>query len=327
MKKSAFVTGATGFIGSHLVEELQRRGYDEVRCLVRSDRKWLEGKEIVEVRGDLFDDEAIADAVRGVDFVYHVGGVTRATDWETFERGNVRGTVRLVEILNRINPGAQKLLVTSSLAAVGRCKSGVATEESPLKPVSRYGRSKALMEQEIARMASEVPIVVIRPSAVYGPREADIYTFFQTVNKGVCPVVGKPLVPALSLVHVSDLVRGMVDAAEASNTGGETYFVSSEIFYSWSDVKRATTDALDRWALTIAVPPSFVTAIGAVAELVGRASGRYPPLNREKAREIRRTCKKCSVEKATRHFGFEQRVPLDQGVSETIAWYRAHGWL
>ncbi len=325
--KTAFVTGATGFIGSHLVEELQRRSYGEIRCLIRGERKWLEGMDIVEVRADLFDEEAIADAVRGVDFVYHVGGVTRATDWETFERGNVQATVRLLEIVERINPDLQKLLVTSSLAAVGLCRGGVATEDSPLKPVSRYGRSKALMEQEIGRTASTVPAVVIRPPAVYGPREADIYTFFRTVKKGICPVVGDPNAPALSLVHVDDLVRGMIDAAEAPVTTGETYFLSSETFYSWNDVKQATTTALGRWALTVAVPPAFVTAIGALAELVGAMSGRYPPLNRDKAREIRRTCKKCSAEKAKRHFGFEPAVPLDKGIGETIAWYRAHGWL
>lgn len=327
MKKSAFVTGATGFIGSHLVEELKRRDYAEVRCLVRSDRKWLEGKDVVDIQGDLFDEDAIEDAVRGVDYVYHVGGMTRASDWATLERSNVQATMRLVEVVERVNPNVQKLLVTSSLAAVGRCRSRVATEESPLKPVSRYGRSKALMEQELSRMATDVSIVVIRPPAVYGPREADIYTFFQTVNRGICPVVGSPHEPALSLVHVGDLVRGMVDAAEAPKTAGETYFLGSETFYSWSDVKHAATDALDRWALTVAVPPAFVTAIGAISELVGRVSGRYPPLNRDKAREIRRTCKKCSISKAKEHFGFEQRIPLDQGVRETIEWYRANGWL
>lgn len=324
---SAFVTGATGFIGSHLVDELQRRGYGEVRCLIRTDRKWLEGKDIVEIRGDLFDEGLIQDAVRGVDFVYHVGGVTRATDWETFERSNVQATSRLVEIVERINPNVQKLLITSSLAAVGRCRNGVATEDSPLKPVSRYGRSKALMEQEVRRMDAKVPVVVIRPPAVYGPREADIYTFFQTVNKGICPVVGRAHEPALSLLHVDDVVRGMVDAAESERTSGETYFLGSENFYSWSDVKQATTDALGRWALTIAVPAPFVTAVGTIAELAGRVSGRYPPLNREKAREIRRTCKKCAIAKAQRHFAFEQRVPLGSGIRKTIEWYRGEGWL
>ena len=327
MPRSAFVTGGTGFIGSHLVEELTRQGYDEIRCLIRSEAKWLEGLDVVEVRADLFDDDAIADAVRGVDYIYHVGGVTRATDWDTFERSNVRATMNLLRIVERENSGVQRLLITSSLAAVGSCRSGIATEESPLKPVSRYGRSKALMEQEISRASTSVPVTVVRPPAVYGPREADIFTFFQAVNRGICPIVGNPHEAALSLVHVSDVVRGMVGAAESPATAGQTYFVGSETFYSWSDVKQATTKALGRRALTVAVPPSLVTAVGAAAELFGRVAGRYPPLNREKAREIRHTCKKCSVDKAKRHYGYEQRVPLEEGIDDTIKWYIRNGWL
>lgn len=327
MPKNAFVTGGTGFIGSHLVEELQRQDYDEIRCLIRSEPKWLEGLDIVTVQADLFDDDVIADAVRDVDYIYHVGGVTRATDWETFERSNVRATMNLIQIVERENPGVQRFLVTSSLAAVGHCRSGIATEESPLKPVSRYGRSKAIMEQEISRKATSVPITVVRPPAVYGPREADIFAFFQAVNRGICPIVGNPHEAVLSLVHVSDVVRGMIDAAESSAASGQTYFVGSETFYSWSDVKHATTNALGRRALTIAIPPALVTPVGAAAELIGRIAGRYPPLNREKAREIKHTCKKCAVEKAKRHFGYEQRVPLDKGIDDTIKWYIRNGWL
>ena len=327
MPKNAFVTGGTGFIGSHLVEELQRQGYDEIRCLIRSEPKWLDGLDVVEVRADLFDDDAIAEAVRGVDHVYHVGGVTRATDWETFERSNVRATMNLIQIVERENPGVQRLLVTSSLAAVGHCRSGIATEESPLKPVSRYGRSKAMMEQEIGRTSTSVPITIIRPPAVYGPRESDIFTFFRAVKRGICPIVGPPHEAVLSLVHVSDVVRGMVDAAESPDTRGQTYFVGSETFYSWSDVKQATTSAIGHGALTVAIPPALVTPVGVAAELIGRIAGRYPALNREKAREIKHTCKKCAVDKAKRHFGYEQQMSLADGINDTIKWYVRNGWL
>lgn len=325
--KTAFVTGATGFIGSHLVEELQKRGYDEIRCLVRSERRWLEGLDVVEIQGDLFDEEIVADAVRDVDYVYHVGGITRATDWETFKRSNVEATLRLVTAVERVNSSVQKVLITSSLAAVGRCRNSVATEESPLKPVSRYGRSKAIMEQELGTRSNSVPLVIIRPPAVYGPREADIFTFFQAVSNGICPVVGNPHEEALSLVHVQDLVSGMIEAAESPQTAGETYFLGSETFYSWSDVKHATTDALGRWSLTVAVPPRLIGVVGAVAEFVGRISGRYPPLNREKAREIRDACRMCSIDKAKHAFGYKQTVPIETGIAETIAWYKENDWL
>lgn len=330
MSKKAFVTGGTGFIGSHLVEALQQRGYGEVRCLVRSRLKWLEGMDVVPVRGTLADRALLEEAVRDVDSVYHVAGVTRATDEATFERANVQATLDLLAAVAAVNPGVRRVVVTSSLAAVGPCPGGVATEETPLRPISRYGRSKARMEEAVAawRQAHPgVPVTVIRPPAVYGPREADIYTFFKTVRYGICPVVGDARQPVLTLVHVRDLVRGMIDAAEAPAAAGETYFLGTDTFYAWDDVKRAATAALGHGALTLPVPERLVAVVGAVVEALGRLAGRYPPFNREKARELLETCKMCATDKARRDFGYRQQVPLDAGVRETIAWYRAEGWL
>lgn len=325
--KRAFVTGGTGFIGSHLAEELLRRDYGEVRCLVRRDPKWLTGLDVIRIQADLFDDRAVAEAVRDVDAVYHVGGVTRAPDWNSFERDNVDATTRLLATVAEVNPGVTRVLVTSSLAVIGPCRTGVATEETPMKPISRYGRSKALMERRLREWDADIPITVIRPPAVYGPRERDVFTFFKAMSKGICPIVGSVTRPALSLIHVTDLVKGMVDAAESGSAAGRTYFLGSETFYSWSDVRHAATNALDRRVLTVAVPPALVGPVGAIVELVGRLRGTYPPLNREKAREIRRVCKMCSIEKAQRDFGFSTRRSLGDGVEETIAWYREHGWL
>ena len=173
----------------------------------------------------------------------------------------------------------------------------------------------------------ELPVTIVRPPAVYGPRDRDILTFFQTVKKGFCPVVGGGSDPELSLVHVRDLVRGMVDAAESSATVGETYFLGSGSIYAWNDVKAATLDALDSWALTVPVPGALVGAVGAVAEAWGRLTGSYPPLNREKAREIRHACKACAIGKAQRDFGYAPQVSLEEGVRETIRWYEEEGWL
>ncbi len=326
----AFVTGGTGFIGSHLVEELKRRGYGEVRCLVRSRLRWLEGLDVVPVYAGMDDVGALREAIRGVDYVYHVAGVTRATDWETFEQANVAATLHLLDAVREASPGVRRVLVTSSLAAVGACPGGVADEATPLRPVTRYGRSKAEMERAVAAWQAqhpEVPVVVVRPPSVYGPREADIFTLIKTASRGLFPTTGPADVPYLSLVHGRDLVRGMVDAAASDATVGQTYFVGSEAQYSWDDVRRAVAGALGRKALRVPVPGALVGAVGAAVEFAGRLVGQYPPLNREKAREARVACKMCSVEKARRDFGYRQQIPLDEGMRETIAWYRAQGWL
>lgn len=327
--KTAFVTGGTGFVGSHLAEALLAQGYTEVRCLVRNQLKWLDGLDIVPIEGDLFSTNALRRGADGADLVYHVAGLTRAQSWDAFERANVTGTLNLLEAVQEAAPHVEKVLVTSTLAVVGQSETPVADEETPLRPISQYGRSKAEMERALVDRDwySYLPLVVVRPPAVYGPREADIFTFFQTVSRGLCPIMGNGQEPDLSLVHARDLATGMIRAAEAANTTGETYFLGSEHYYSWNQIKACTTRALGRKALTVPVPPAFAGVLGTVAEVTGKIFGKYPPLNREKAREIRYACKMCSIDKAHRDFGYQPCIPLDEGIAETIAWYRAHHWL
>jgi len=330
----AFVTGGTGFVGSHLVEELLRREVDEVRCLVRSDPKWLADLDVTYVRGDLSAVDTLWSALDGVTHVYHAAGITRAPTWEPFYEVNVQGTLNLLGAVKHAAPDVERVLVTSSLAAVGRCEADRATEEHSLRPISRYGRSKAQMEAALhdahdlaTSYAEALPLTVVRPSAVYGPRDRDILDFFRAVRWHVCPVVGSGSARTLSLVHARDLAAGMVDASVAPAAAGETYLLGSERPYAWNEVKRAATDALDTWAVTLPVPPLLVGGVGALAEAWGTVTGSYPPLNRDKAREIRHACTACSIEKARQDFGYAPSTSLEEGVRETIDWYRAADWL
>ena len=334
MSRTAFVTGGTGFVGSHLVEELLRRNFDEVRCLVRSEPKWLSDLDVEYVRGDLSDVEILWSALDGVTHVYHVAGITRAPEWTPFHEINVQGTLNLMGAIKEAAPDVERVLVTSSLAAIGRCENRVATEAAALRPVSRYGRSKAEMEKGLRRTHDmnasyweRLPLTVVRPSAVYGPRDRDILDFFQSVKRHVCPVVGGGGRQELSLVHVRDLVRGMVDASLHPRAERETYLLGSRTPVSWARIKKHATTALNTWAVTVPVPGALVGAVGAGAEFWGAMTGTYPPLNRDKAREIRHACTACSIEKAESHFEYTPEISLEVGISETIAWYEERGWL
>lgn len=321
-----FVTGGSGFVGSHLVEALEARGYDEVRCLVRQRLGWLEKIPHSPVSADLSDPDALAEAMTGCGMVFHVAGRTRAQSWAEFESANIQGTVNLLEAARRLND-PPRVQIVSSLAAVGQSADSVASETTPLRPVSQYGRSKAEMETAIKPFFEQIDIHVVRPPAVYGPRDTDIFTVLQGAAKGVFPVVGGSSGPALTLVHVRDLVRGMIDAAEAPGTRGQTYFIGADPAHSWAEVRDAAAAALGRRVFTLRIPAGLIVPVGTVVEKVGGVFGQYPPLNREKAIEIRDACIMCTSEAAERDFGYTARIPLADGFREAVQWYRERGWL
>ena len=330
----AFVTGGTGFVGSHLVEALLARGVGEVRCLVRSDPKWLAplaaSGAVTLVRGDLSSGEALRAALAGAEAVYHVAGLTRAADQAALDHANVDGTRAVLAAVREAAPRVRELVVTSSLEAMGpnRIDTAVgwpvpATEADVPAPLSMYGKSKAAMERAVRDEFGDLRAVVVRPPAVYGPREADIFEMIRGASRGVFPVVGDGQAPRLSLVHVRDLVAGMIGAAA---TPGETYFVGSARGYSWDEVYVAVRAALGKPVLRVPVPGALVGAAGRVAEWAGRVRGTLPPLTRDKA-EAARHAWTCSVEKAAARFGYAPRIGLGDGMAETVAWYRNEGWL
>ncbi len=320
----AFVTGGTGFVGSHLVEALLEQGY-EVRCLVRNNAKWLEGLPITSVKGHLFDDDALRKGMEGSSVLYHVAGLTRAPDSETLDRANVEGTLNLLDAARDV--GIEKALITSSLAAVGTSGSRPLSEDAPRQPISTYGRSKAEMERQLEQRSDGPPVVIVRPPAVYGPREADFFTLIKLADKQrVLPVVGSGTRPQLNLVHVRDLVSGMIAAVESEATSGSTYFLGGSEDHTWDEIRSAIRDAIGHGALGINIPPSFMEPLGGASEAIGKILGKYPALNREKAREGKASWL-ISSDKARADFGYDPTISLEEGMRETVEWYRANGWL
>lgn len=322
----AFVTGGTGFIGSHLADRLfDSSEYSEVRCLIRNNEKWLSGKDFTRVKGDLDDLTVLKKAVKDVDVIFHIAGRVKAPTYEQLEHANVDATENLIRIAQK--EGVSKIVVLSSLAAVGPSQNGPVTEEEPMNPVSMYGKSKKQMESVIHEVANgETSITILRPPAVYGPREDQIYSFFKMVNKRICPIIGDGKHPKISMVYVGDVVNGILKAAQQKTPGVHTYFVSGPEIYSWNEIRGTTTKVLGKKALPIFVKPKLVEKIAGTVEKAASFFGVYPVLNKEKAKELILEWT-CSSEKAERELGYTPHVTLGEGISRTIHWYKKHHWL
>lgn len=321
-----FITGGTGFIGSHLAEALLHRNpSDDIRCLVRSRLKWLDGKPVTPIKGDLNDIEALHEGMRDADLVFHLAAMVKAPREETLHHANVEGTENLVRVAQKA--GVRNIVMLSSLAAAGPSFSRPLTEDDPMMPISMYGRSKKLMEEMVHRTASSSDcITLLRPPAVYGPREEQILSFFQIASRGICPIVGGNGESRISMVHVADVVQALLLAAGRQKPGVHTYFVSGEDVHSWNEIKEATAAALNRRLFTLSLPPGLVHLAGRVMESAGGLFGAYPDLNKDKAQEMTHQWT-CSIEKISRDLGYSPRYSLREGISDTIQWYKKHNWI
>lgn len=320
----AFVTGGTGFIGSHLADQLLKRQNDQIFCLIRGDSKWLHDKDIKIVKGSLQDFPALREGIDGSDVVFHIAGMVKAPDQRTFDNANVEATENVLRLCMKYK--VPKLVVLSSLAACGPSFSRPLTESDPLMPVTRYGESKKRMEEMIHDTADEsISVSIIRPPAVYGPREDQIFSVFQMASWKLFPIIGNKN-GKISLIHVNDLIEGILLAARNKTPGVSTYFISSEEIYTWDEIRKATEIAFEHKIFPFTVKPRLVEHIGSIAEKSASLIGRYPVINRDKARELGMQWT-CSVEKAKSDLDFRQKTSLQEGISNTIHWYKKHHWL
>ncbi len=326
--KRALVTGGTGFIGSHLVELLLSKGY-RLKCLVRktSSLEWLKNLPIEYVYGDLFTPDSLRTAVRDVDYVYHIAGVVAAKNRKGYFKGNQEGTRNLLEACLEANPELKKFIFVSSQTAIGP---GIGdepvTEETIPHPITAYGESKLAAEREVMDRWDKIPAVIVRPPAVYGPRDVGILTFFQTINKGVEPLIGFHEKKA-SLVHSTDLVNGIVLAGENEEAVRTSYFIGSERTYTWSELGALTSRLMDKKTIKIKIPHWIVFTIAGISGVVGNLGKKPPIFNFEKGKDITRPSWTCSIEKAKKELGYRETVPIERGIQETIEWYRGRGWL
>jgi nucleoside-diphosphate-sugar epimerase len=323
----AVVTGGSGFVGSHLVDELLRRGA-RVRCLVRrsSSTRWLEGTSAEVVVAPLDDPAALAAAVAGATWIVHAAGLTSARNPREFYDVNVGGTEQMIRAALTVGPGLRRFLYISSLAAAGPSRDGLpVTEAHPPRPVSAYGESKLRAEELVFQTRARLPVVSIRPPAVYGPRDEATLKIFAAVKRHIQPVLKGG--GTFSLVHVEDLARACGLALEDDRAVGEIFFVAEPDVTDYDAMGRLTKRALGTWAMRFE-PPAWLLAAGALAgEAIGALTNRAPFLSRQKLREITSGDWICSSGKIRARLGWVPEMPAAAGFAQTAAWYREAGWI
>ncbi|NIW35151.1 MAG: NAD-dependent epimerase/dehydratase family protein [Gemmatimonadetes bacterium] len=323
--RTALVTGATGFVGSHVVDELIEAGY-RVECTVRptSDLRWLEGKKVELIEADLSDGEALSRAVRDAEVVIHCAGRTRGSEAELMA-ANRDGTRALLEAC--VGTGRRmRFVYCSSQAAAGPGTIGRPREEDdPPDPNSDYGRSKLAGELETRAFADRLEVAVLRPVAVYGPRDEDTLPYFRMAARGVVVVPGvrRRLV---QLVHARDVAAALRLTGERSEAVGRTYFAGHPEIVDWRRLSATIAAAVGRRAVRLRVPSLVLRAIGTVADAVG-ANKKPGQLDRRRARDMSERAWTCRVDRLMEELDWTPKYEAESGLRQTANWYREVGWL
>jgi len=321
----ALVTGGTGFIGSHLAEALLQRGV-QVRCLVRkeSDLKWLKGLPIEITTGDCCNQASLSEAVKDVDKIFHLAGITKAVKEKTYFEVNAFGTENLIHACLEHNPRLQKFIYLSSQAAAGPCRNGDKKKESDqCEPISAYGRSKREGEELALAHAHEIPLIVLRPTGVYGPRDKDFFTLFKWVSKRIKPSFsGK-----ISLCYVQDVIQAILLAAESRANSGEIFFLSDGMDYLMREVGDVFARAMGVTALSVPIPKWLLFGFASLSEYLSLLSRKPSLISRGMAEQMVEKDWTCDITKAKTVLSFQPQFQLSQGARLTYQWYKNQDWL
>ncbi|MDL2329427.1 NAD-dependent epimerase/dehydratase family protein [Desulfosarcina sp. OttesenSCG-928-A07] len=324
------ITGATGFMGPHLLNQLSAAGHS-CRCLVRqgSEHKIFRFNTTEILSGDLTDPGSLTGAADGVDCLFHLATLGHMNNFavspDLFRAVNVHGTLNIME--EALRAGVKHIVHCSSVAAMGICKETPADETTPCHPHHAYGKSKLEAEQAVLRLvkAKGLPASIVRFSMIYGPGDPrDMLKLTRMAKKHLFPKIGNR--PKLTpLIHVQDAVKGLLLAAEKGKPG-EIYLITNPQSEPFDKIREIIQEALGIRKMAVYVPEGAALKLASAIEWVFKKRGKNPPVSRKNIESILAD-RSFSIAKAMRELGFMPTVDPASGIHETVKWYTRHKWV
>ncbi|MBB6128946.1 NAD-dependent epimerase/dehydratase family protein [Mucilaginibacter lappiensis] len=328
MKQRVLITGASGFVGYHLIEEALQNDLDVYAAVRKSSNiDHLKHFTINYVQLNYKDLPTLKQQLTDIkpDYIIHAAGVTSARSQAEYNHINATYTHNLATAAAGACPNLQKLVLIGSLAAIGPLKTltGIITEATPPAPITAYGRSKLLAEEQL-RTVENLNYTILRPTAVYGPRDTGIFIFFKQLVKGLEPYIGKTQ-QKLSFIYVKDVAKAAIKALYGGNH--QTYNLSDGNFYDKYELGDLTKEILGITTFKFHLPVNFVKIIAAISEKVSSLRNKAAVVNIEKIDELMAVNWYCDNESAKSDLGFYPAYNLKTGLAETLTWYKANKWL
>ena len=327
------ITGASGFIGSFIVEEALKKGFDTWAAVRKSSSKeYLKDERINFIELNLSSKAQLIEQLRGHDFDYvvHAAGVTKCLNKQDFHRINTEGTKNIIDAILELQMPLKRFVFVSSLSVFGAIK-----EQQPYdeiretdipQPNTEYGRSKLVAEKYLESLGSRVPYIILRPTGVYGPREKDYFMMAKSIKQHSDFAVGYKR-QDITFVYVSDVVQAIFLALDKGENGRK-YFLSDGEVYQSTTFSDLIHEELGRpWWIRITAPVWVLRIITFCGEYIGKMTGKVTALNNDKFNILRQRNWRCDIQPAIDELGYKPTVKLAEGVRRSIKWYKEQGWL
>ena len=335
------VTGASGFIGSFIVEEALRRGMETWAAMRgTSSKQFLRDERIHFVELNLSSQQQLEQQLKGMDFDYvvHAAGVTKCLNTDDFFRINTEGTKNLVRALLAVGMPLKRFVYLSSLSVFGAIREQqpyqeIREDDTP-QPNTAYGKSKLEAERwldtinnsEFRNQNSEFPYVILRPTGVYGPRERDYFLMAKSIRQHSDFAVGYKR-QDITFVYVQDVVQAVFLACEKGTTGRKYFLSDGEVYQSATFSNLILKELGAPWCIRITAPIWVLRVVTWLGDKWGHLTGSISALNNDKYHILRQRNWRCDIRPAIEELGYKPEYTLERGVPLTIKWYKENGWL